>query len=65
MILYVGIEEKGAIHLDLREPPDGDLRLPEEKTRTLARAIYGEHWAVCCRWDVSPRLESKSIMRAS
>jgi hypothetical protein len=30
MILYVGIEEKGAAHFDLREPPEGDVRLPEE-----------------------------------
>ncbi|HTS76369.1 MAG TPA: HEAT repeat domain-containing protein [Bryobacteraceae bacterium] len=30
MILYVGIEEKGAPHFDLRETPDGDADLPEE-----------------------------------
>ena len=29
-ILYVGIEEKGAPHFDLREPPEQDLALPEE-----------------------------------
>src|ERR1700688_4708693 len=29
-ILYVGIEEKGAPHFDLREPPEQDLVLPEE-----------------------------------
>ena len=31
-ILYVGIEEKGATHFDLREPPDGDILLPDEIT---------------------------------
>ncbi len=29
MILYVGIEEKGAVHFDLHEIPDGDVRLPD------------------------------------
>ncbi len=29
-ILYVGIEEKGAPHFDLREPPVADVNLPEE-----------------------------------
>jgi hypothetical protein len=28
-VLYVGIEEKGAAHFELREPPEGDARLPE------------------------------------
>jgi hypothetical protein len=29
-ILYVGIEERGAPHFDLREAPEGDMRLPEK-----------------------------------
>jgi len=29
-ILYVGIEERGAPHFELREPPEGDATLPEE-----------------------------------
>jgi hypothetical protein len=33
IILYVGIEERGAPHFELREPPSGaDLKLPEEIT---------------------------------
>ncbi len=32
MILYVGIEERGAPHFDLREAPEGDMRLPEKIT---------------------------------
>ena len=28
-ILYVGIEEKGAIHFDVREAPEGDAELPK------------------------------------
>jgi hypothetical protein len=32
MILYVGIEERGAPHFDLREEPEGDMRLPEKMT---------------------------------
>ena len=30
MILFVGIEEKGAHHFELRDPPDGDASVPEE-----------------------------------
>jgi hypothetical protein len=29
-VLYVGIEEKGSIHFDPREPPEGDVDLPKE-----------------------------------
>lgn len=31
-ILYVGIEERGAPHFDLREAPEGEMRLPEKIT---------------------------------
>jgi hypothetical protein len=30
MILYVGLEERGAPHFDLREAPEGDMRLPDK-----------------------------------
>jgi len=30
MILYVGLEERGAPHFELREAPEGDMRLPEK-----------------------------------
>jgi hypothetical protein len=39
MILYVGIEEKGAPHFDLREPPDGEIALPEEVTKLYRRVL--------------------------
>ena len=29
-VLYVGIEERGAPHFDLREPPEGDVDVPKE-----------------------------------
>jgi hypothetical protein len=29
MILYAGLEERGAPHFDIREAPEGDMRLPE------------------------------------
>src|ERR1700683_1048751 len=29
-ILYVGLEERGAPHFDLREAPEGDMRLPDK-----------------------------------
>jgi len=39
MILYVGIEEKGAPHFDLREPPTTDLQLPEDVQTTYRRFV--------------------------
>jgi hypothetical protein len=36
-ILYVGIEERGAPHFDLRDSPDGEDVLPEEITATYRR----------------------------
>lgn len=30
VILYIGIEEKGAPHFDIREAPDDDVQLPDE-----------------------------------
>ncbi len=39
MILYVGIEEKGATHFELREAPDGEVSLPEDVTKTYHRFL--------------------------
>ena len=33
MILYAGLEERGAPHFDLREAPEGDMKLPEVITK--------------------------------
>jgi len=33
MILYVGLEERGAPHFDIREAPEGDMKLPEVMTK--------------------------------
>jgi len=38
-ILYVGIEERGAPHFDMREPPEGDVALPDEIVRTYNRFL--------------------------
>jgi hypothetical protein len=38
-ILYVGIEERGAPHFDLREPPEGDADLPGEIVSTYRRFL--------------------------
>lgn len=32
VVLYVGVEEKGAPHFDLRTPPEAELNLPEDIT---------------------------------
>ncbi len=39
MILYVGIEEKGVVHFELREPPEGDVKLPEEINDAYRRLL--------------------------
>jgi hypothetical protein len=39
MILYVGIEEKGAPHFDLRDAPEGDVQLPQDVTATYRRFL--------------------------
>src|SRR5437868_10820151 len=44
-ILYVGIEERGAPHFDLREPPTGDAVLPEEIVTVYNRFLEAAHAA--------------------
>ncbi len=39
MILYVGIEEKGGPHFDIREAPVTDVQLPEDVQNTYRRFI--------------------------
>lgn len=39
MILYIGVEEKGAKHFDPRKQPDGDAQLPEEVTKLYRRFL--------------------------
>jgi len=38
-ILYVGIEERGAPHFELRDPPDKDVSLPPEIVSTYTRFL--------------------------
>lgn len=38
-ILYVGIEERGAPHFEIRDEPDGEDKLPEEVTSAYGRLI--------------------------
>jgi hypothetical protein len=42
-ILYVGIEERGATHFDLREPPEGTVVLPEEIVTAYGRFLEAAH----------------------
>lgn len=42
-ILYVGIEERGATHFDLREPPEGSVVLPEEIVMAYTRFLDAAH----------------------
>lgn len=38
-VLYIGIEERGAPHFELREPPEGDAKLPDEIVATYRRFL--------------------------
>jgi hypothetical protein len=45
MILYVGIEEKGARRFETREPPDGAADLPADVTNTYKRFLAASELA--------------------
>src|SRR5262249_48715090 len=38
-ILYVGIEERGAVHFEVRDAPEGEAALPTEVSGTYRRLI--------------------------
>ena len=46
VVLYVGVEEKGAPHFDLRTPPDTDLDLPAEITTAYKEFLAAVNEAV-------------------
>lgn len=50
-ILYVGIEERGAPHFDLRETPEGDMKLPEIMTTEYRHFV--ESSAAAARGNVT------------
>ena len=45
MILYIGVEEKGAHHFETREPPDGDVQLPSDIAATYQRFLAASETA--------------------
>ena len=47
MILYVGIEERGTPHFDIREPPERDIRLPDQITVTYREFLQA--WTTAVR----------------
>jgi hypothetical protein len=42
MILYVGIEERGSLHFDVRDAPTGEVTLPEEITSKYREFLQAE-----------------------
>ncbi len=50
MILYAGLEERGAPHFDIREAPEGDMRLPEIITKEYRNFV--ESAAAAARGNV-------------
>jgi hypothetical protein len=51
-ILFVGVEERGSPHFDIREPPEDDVTLPDEITSTYRRFLQAFETAV--RSDSAP-----------
>jgi HEAT repeats len=45
-ILYVGVEEKGAPHFDVRTPPDGDVELPPDIVDAYRKFLVAVAYAV-------------------
>jgi hypothetical protein len=45
-ILFVGVEERGAPHFEIREPPEDDLALPQEIIATYRRFLQAFETAV-------------------
>jgi hypothetical protein len=45
-ILFVGVEERGAPHFDIREPPEDEVMLPGEITSTYRRFLQAFETAV-------------------
>lgn len=50
MILYVGLEERGAPHFDIREAPEGDMKLPEVMTKEYRNFV--ETAAAAARYNI-------------
>jgi hypothetical protein len=50
MILYVGLEERGAPHFDIREAPEGDMKLPEVMTKEYRNFV--ETAAAASRYNI-------------
>ncbi len=46
VILYVGVEERGASHFDVRTPPEADLHLPQEVTDAYRQFLDAVNQAV-------------------
>ena len=63
MILYAGIEERGAPHFDLREPPEGEVRLSEEIASTY-RLFLESFEAAVRRGDTAEDLTSGHSLMA-
>ena len=55
MVLYVGIEERGAPHFDLREPPEGEVALAPEIT-ALYRQFFDAFEAAVRRGAIAEDL---------
>lgn len=46
VVLYIGVEEKGAAHFDLRTPPEADIDLPEDITAAYKEFLSAVNQAV-------------------
>ena len=59
MILYVGVEERGAGHFDIREAPEGDVMLPAEIVSTYRDFLEAVEAATRLAFDEGMQLEAR------
>lgn len=62
VILYIGVEEKGAMHFDLRTPPEEDVDLPEEITTTYRQFLAAVNEAVRRKITAEDLTQGHSLM---
>ncbi|MBS1875137.1 MAG: hypothetical protein JSU00_18125 [Acidobacteria bacterium] len=65
LVLYVGVEEKGAAHFDLRTPPEAEIDLPSEIVSTYRAFLAAVNEAVRRRTTAEDLTHGHSLMADS
>ena len=62
VVLYIGVEEKGAAHFDLRTPPEADIDLPPEITAAYKEFLKAVNEAVRRKTTAEDLTNGHSLM---